>query len=309
MHKDESDVHERLAQYAEQYEVVRKLHDVPPYVTYEVRVDGKRAVCKRAGSDEGNPAMEARAMQFLEANTSVPVPHVLGVGNDYFVAEWKNEIPEDGSLNEAGARTLGAGLATLHEETSFESSGFLESRDGELALDVRGTWADMLTAIVGGWCNDLAVSRFEEAGESVLSFVREHEDAFTAISEPALVHGDYQPENILFEGESVVAVVDWEFCFVGAGEFDLCRADREFFDWYTVSESDDLRGSIREGYESVRTLPPAFDGRRHVYRSILKLDPMRFFEMRKGQVGDANEVAESMCAFIRDELELAREKL
>ncbi|WP_458207469.1 hypothetical protein [Haladaptatus sp. NG-SE-30] len=86
--RDVHDGHKRLAPHAEQYEVVRKLHDVPPHVTHEVRIDGKRAVCKRATSDEGDPAMEARTMQFLETNTSVPVPHVLAVGDDYFVAEW-----------------------------------------------------------------------------------------------------------------------------------------------------------------------------------------------------------------------------
>ena len=69
-------------------------------------MDGKRAVCKRATSDEGDPAMEARVMQFLETNTSVSVPHVLAVGDDYFVAEWSDDVPEDGSVNEAGARTI-----------------------------------------------------------------------------------------------------------------------------------------------------------------------------------------------------------
>ncbi|WP_254663129.1 phosphotransferase [Haladaptatus sp. W1] len=137
MKEDERAVRERLESHTNDYEVGRKLHDVPPHATHEVRMDGRRAVCKRATSDEGDPAMEARVMQHLETNTSVPVPHVLAVGDDYFVAEWCDEVPADGSVNEAGARTMGAGLATLHAETTFESYGFLGARDGEL-VSTRG---------------------------------------------------------------------------------------------------------------------------------------------------------------------------
>ncbi|MGA9402389.1 hypothetical protein [Haladaptatus sp.] len=140
MQANERAIRERLESHTKKYEIGRELHDVPPHVTHEVRFGGKRAICKRATSAEGDPAMEARIMQFLEATTSVPVPHVLAVGEDYFVAEWDDAVPDDGSVNESGARTIGAGLATLHDEARFDSFGFLEAKDGELALNARKSW-------------------------------------------------------------------------------------------------------------------------------------------------------------------------
>ncbi|SIR51755.1 Phosphotransferase enzyme family protein [Haladaptatus litoreus] len=302
-----------LKLHAEKYEMRRELPSRTPNTVYEVILDGRRAVCKVASGDDAHVRKDALATRYLAERTPTLVPRVFAIEDDHAIFEWVEgttyNADANRALRERRLRSAGKTLALFHESTDFDTCGYLNCRDGKLAPDACGTWADMLTAIVGGWCGDLAGTRFEEAGESVLSFVRDYEDAFTAVSEPVLVHGDYQPENIRFEDESVATVLDWEFCFAGAGEFDLCRAEREFFDWHTAPEGDDLRGSIRKGYESVRTLQPTFDGRRHIYRAILKLDPMRFFEAWKDQVGDEDEVAKSMCAFVRDELEFARRKL
>lgn len=302
-----------LEMHAEEYETRRELQSNNHNRVYEVALDGRRAVCKVASGDDAHVRKDALAARHLSKRTPTPVPRVFAIEDDYAIFEWAEGTAYDADANRAlrERRLRGAGetLAILHKSTDFEACGYLNCQDGELELDARGTWSDMLTAIVGGWCDDLAGTRFEAVGESVLSFVREHEDAFTAVSESVLVHGDYQPENFLFEGESVAAVLDWEFCFAGAGEFDLCRAEREFFDWHTAPENDDLRGSIREGYESTRALPPAFEGRRHVYRAVLKLDPMRFFGTWSSQVENPDETADSMCAFVSDELELARNQL
>jgi Ser/Thr protein kinase RdoA (MazF antagonist) len=206
-------------------------------------------------------------------------------------------------LRERRLRNAGATLATLHEETDFEAHGYLRARDDALELDAHGPWSDMLEAIVEGWTNDLEGTRFEDAGKTVLTFVRDNAERFDVADGPELVHGDFQPENVRFDGEQVVAVLDWEFSLAGAGEFDLCRTEREFFDWHDAPESDgDLRDALRAGYESVRPLPPEFEARREVYRAVLKLDPMRFFDEWKEQVEASDAMAQSMCEFVRESI-------
>lgn len=166
----------------------------------------------------------------------------------------------------------------------------------------------MLEAIVEDWTDDLEGTRFEDVGETALTFVRDNAERFDVADGPDLVHGDFQPENVRFDRERVVAVLDWEFSLAGAGEFDLCRAKREFFDWHDAPEDDDvLRDALRAGYESVRPLPPRFEARREVYRAVLKLDPMRFFEEWKEQVEAPDARATSMCEFARKSIADAEE--
>ena len=127
----ETDVHDALASHTDDYEVRERLHEVPPHATYEVTFEGQRAVCKLATNAEGDPAMEARLLQHVDRTTSVPVPRVLAVGDDHLVAAWSNDVPQDpGDVDESRARTMGAGLARLHEETAFDATGFFAATDG-----------------------------------------------------------------------------------------------------------------------------------------------------------------------------------
>lgn len=100
------DVHAALARYGTDWSVERELHRVPPGATYEVVVDGRRAACKLAASDEGDPATEARVIERLARGTAVPVPRVLGVGEGSFVAEWSDSVPDGADERAAGYRMV-----------------------------------------------------------------------------------------------------------------------------------------------------------------------------------------------------------
>lgn len=311
MHDNEREVCERyagesLASHAENYEVVRKLHDVPPHVTHEVRMDRKRAVCKRATNGEGNPAMEARAMQFLETNTSVPVSHVLAVGDDYFVAEWDEEVPEDGGVNEKDAHTIGAGLATLHDETraTFESYGFLEAKDGELALDAHGSWHETVCNLLAGRRDFLRNRGYDadaEAATDALAFVRERPKLLRGAGEPALCHGNYVPDHIGRDDDGVTTVIDFEHALVGPGEYDYWRtAIPTFTGPNGVDET--LEGAFRTGYESVRPLSPGFNRRESVYRLITVVSFLRSLRLQRQQTGE--EAARTAARFRDDVYQL-----
>jgi fructosamine-3-kinase len=73
--------------------------------------DGQIAFVKtRPDAGEGEYEREAAALRWLAQPGSLQVPRVLEVGPDYLALEWI----EHGSLDQAGARELGSGLATLH---------------------------------------------------------------------------------------------------------------------------------------------------------------------------------------------------
>lgn len=310
------DVGDALATYTDDYEVCRELSSRGPNGVYEVIVDGQTAVCKVTRENNAHIGQRAFVAQYVGEQTTVPTPALLAAEDDYALFEQIHGTPYGGNevrdLRERRLHNAGAMLARLHTETDFAAHGYLCAQDGELDLDVKGTWSEMLETIVLGWCDDLAGTQFDETGQSVRTFVQSHHDALDTADGPDIVHGDYQPENILFDGERVAAVLDWEFSLVGAGEFDLCRAEREFFDWHDApedEEDDGLRDALREGYESVRPLPDGFTARREVYRAVLKLDPMRFFDTWKDEVEEPAATADSMVAFVRNSLANARDGL
>jgi fructosamine-3-kinase len=73
--------------------------------------NGRLAFVKtRPDAGEGEYEREARALRWLAAPGTLQVPEVLEVGADYLALEWI----EHGSLDAAGARELGRGLAQLH---------------------------------------------------------------------------------------------------------------------------------------------------------------------------------------------------
>jgi aminoglycoside phosphotransferase (APT) family kinase protein len=310
------DVHDALASHDDDYEVRRELPSRDSHGVYEVTLDGTRAVCKVARGEDAHVGRHALVTEHVRDRTTTPTPRVLGFGDGHAVFQWSEGVAYEAEapreLRKRRLRNAGVTLARLHEETDSDAHGYLRTRGERLELDSKGAWSDVLATIVEGWTDDLEGTRFEAAGVVVLEFVRDHDDALDAADGPDLVHGDYQPENVRFDGTRVAAVLDWEFSLVGSGEFDLCRAEREFFDWHDAPEgdaSDDeyLRRALRNGYESVRPLMPGFEARCRVYRAVLKLDPMRFFDEWKAQVENPDAMAESMCEFVRESVADARD--
>ncbi|WP_423743726.1 phosphotransferase (plasmid) [Haladaptatus sp. SPP-AMP-3] len=307
--QEERAVRERLESHTNDYGVGRKLHDVPPHQTHEVRMEGRRAVCKRATSDEGDPAMEARVMQHLETNTSVPVPHVLAVGDDHFVAEWIEGVPEERILDEERVRTMGAGMATLHAETSFEATGVLRDDDGNLALDADETWHGTVCEFLADRRDFLESFGYSDVAADVLALVREHPGLFDGAGAPVLCHGNYFPEHVGIDGDEVTCVIDFEHAIVAPGEYDYWRTTLPVF---TASERSDegLDESFREGYRSVRSLPDGFDRRRRVYWMINSVSYVRSLFLQRQQTGhEAARTAAFLRDYVYDTIDSLREEL
>lgn len=267
------DVRDALELHADDYEIERELHAVPPHAVYEVTVENTRAVCKVARGPRADPATEARVVQFVGHQTSVVVPRILGVGEDWFVAEWRDGLGEGPTPDAERARAMGAGLATLHEETAgaFERTGFPSAggeggEGGGLAVDGHSSWAETVCDLLADRRDYLADFGYAEVAETARSFVRENPGLFDGAGVPVLAHGNYLPDHVGVADGKVTCVIDWEHALVAPAEYDYWRTAMPLFGGPDGSETE--RETFREGYESVRSLPSGFEDRADCYRLV-----------------------------------------
>ena len=119
-----------------------------------------------------------------------------------------------------GARAAGAALARIGSVT-FSAPGFFAG--GTLEPDGAEPTAGL----------DHFVKRCLDEGNAdghltddeqrkLMRFAEEAAPALTALAGSRhLVHADYNPKNLLVDGDRVTAVLDWEFAFSGSPLFDI----------------------------------------------------------------------------------------
>ncbi|WP_276254872.1 phosphotransferase family protein [Halomontanus rarus] len=256
----------RLEQYATDVAIVRQLHDVPPYRVHEVRLDDRRAVVKIDAHPRGHAAAEGRVQEYVATNTSVPVPRVLAVGEDHFVAEWDDDAPHEAqTVTDDWSHAVGRWMGELHAQTAgdFDAFGRPVASDG-LEIEGHDDWLSAVRA-------RLAYHRpfLEEVGHAdvvgaVDDVLHDRPAAFDGAGEPVLCHGNLHPEHAAVRDGDVTAVVDFEHALVAPGEYDYWRIVLPVFAGRDDSEERALR-AFRDGYESVHSLPSGFERRSELY--------------------------------------------
>lgn len=314
---DGRSVHDALAQRYDDYAVHRLLHDVPPHETYEVTVDGRRAVCKVATAPRGDPATEARVMAFVGRETTVPMPTVLAVGDGYFVAEWCPDAPQAATVDEEKARAMGAGLASLHRESAdaIDAYGRFERDDTPPTRrygDSAGSGRDDPTVVERADWRSVALDRLADrrpylqsvghaaVADAVVRYLRAHPDAFDGAGDPVLCHGNYLPDHVSVDGEAVTCVIDFEHALCGPAEYDCWRTLLPL----SRNESGGEADAFREGYESVRALPDGFDRRRDLYSVLLTVSYLKSLYLQdRHDAGRTRRLAEQMREHVFDSLD------
>lgn len=263
----------------EEYSVGRQLHGVPPHEVHEVEVDGRRAVWKRDTGPTGKAAIEGRVTAFVGEHTVVPVPEVLAVGEDGYVAEWHPEAPTPESPRDpdsAWARAAGRGLARLHAETAphLDGYGHFEVDGDSLVLPSEDDWHAAATEYVERLRGVVAEFGHADVADAALDYLREHPRAFEDAGDPVCCHGWWSPEHVAVDAEGeqaseVVCVLDFEHALAAPGEWDYWRTVLSVFD------GGQQQAAFREGYESVRSLPTGFERRQPLYAL---LHTLYFFE-------------------------------
>lgn len=179
---------------------------------------GPRVVLRRFVREPGAARREALLLQRLAGR--VPVPEVLGGGEDWLVLSWcegRRLAEVVGGLSEEEAEALGlqvgAAMAAIHEEVLGEE-GHLRVVGDRLVVRrwEEGTWAGYLDGLLAG----VPGARLGPERSTRLRAV-EPPVAPAAV----LCHADFKPTNLLVEGGRLTAVLDWEFAFSGDPAFDL----------------------------------------------------------------------------------------
>jgi fructosamine-3-kinase len=277
------DVHDALDAEFDGHRIVRQLHDVPPHEVWAVRVDGRRAVCKRDTGPTGTSAIEGRVTAFVGAETAVPVPGVLALGDDYYVAAWHPNAPEPDAgadPDEAWARAAGRGLATLHDETTdyVDSYGHFEPVAGDnVSVDGENDWHAAARAYVRRRRPVLADYGHGDVADAVLDYLGEHPDALAGAGAPVCCHGWWTPDHVAVGAGETACVLDFEHALAAPGEWDVWRTLLPAFGCRSADEharrslvafegdGDPARRAFLDGYESVRALPDGFEARRPLY--------------------------------------------
>jgi Ser/Thr protein kinase RdoA (MazF antagonist) len=255
--------HDRLAATFDSYEPVRQLHDVPPHEVWEVRVDGQRAVYKGDTDATGKTATEGRVTAFVDAQTSVPVPTVLHVGADFYVAAWHPDAPVPDVEREATdewCRAAGRTLATLHAESAPAVDGYgLPEPTDEGLVAPHDDWHAAAVAYVRARRPPLAAHGHADLADAVLDRLADRPDAFAGAGDAVCCHGWWTPEHVAVGAGEVRCVVDFEHALAAPAEFDYWRTALPTF---LATGEDDGRETFREAYESVRPLPDGVERRR-----------------------------------------------
>lgn len=311
------DVHHALESHADEYTVVRELHTVPPHAVYEVILEGRRAICKLARGPQADPATEAQVIQYVSRETSIPVPSVIAVGDGHFVAEWHDGAPggiggepDDPTLHPETARTMGAGLATLHAETDFPQTGLFDVEADDITPEGDDSWPDTLRALVTDCRSVLEPYGYGDVATAVAEFLRDRPGVLEGVGSPVLVHGNFLREHVGLEDAEVTCVIDFEHAFAGDGEYDYWATALPTFGTPELSVDAEGLAAFREGYESIRSLRPGFDRRGRLYRLVLTVTYLRSLYLQRAweSRADADDRAETMAAFARSELESLRDR-
>lgn len=256
----------RLDEAFSTHSLVRKLHDVPPHEVYEVTVDGQRAVYKGTIGPTGGAGIEGRVIDFVGERTSVPVPDVLAVGDDYFVAAWHADAPapdEEHTVSESWASATGRGLARLHQETApvITEYGRFEPQGAGVTVAGHDRWHDAAINYVRHHRSVLARYGHADMADAVVDFLEDRPEAFAGAGDPVCCHGWATPPHVSVVDDEVSCLVDFEHAIAAPGEFDLWRTSLPAFG----PDADGVRRAFREGYEYVRPLSRGFDRRKPLY--------------------------------------------
>ena len=313
---EDSAIRTALASHADDVTVVRELHDIPPYRVYEVQLDGRRAVLKIDAHPRGHAAAEGRVQKYVADQTSVPVPSIIAVGDDHFLAEWDDDAPAPGEIetvDEEWAAAVGTWMGTLHAETAgeFDMYGQPRANSDGLEFDGHDTW----TAVVRDRL-DYHRSYLEGEGltdavdtvDDVDDFFRSYPEAFDGAGGPVLCHGNLHPEHAALADGDIISAVDFEHALAAPGEYDYWRLALTQFEG--PDEIDDaIPRAFREAYASVHPFPSGFERRRKLYWLLNFVSYLESLYLQKNvDPEDRADYAAFHQDIIADLLEEAREE-
>jgi aminoglycoside phosphotransferase (APT) family kinase protein len=193
----------------------------------------------------------------LLQNTKVPVPSKVILDDSKDIAPYDvliSALIPGRNLETDWPRLNGterSALARKAGEIFAELSSIDLPKFGELGgsgpLSQTDTWEGYLEAKLSFHLNEaLVLGIFDKSLiEQFWSAFRSRLGSLAEVRSPKLVHVDYHLGNLLYQNNSIIGVVDFEWSFAGDPLYDLCRWFQQDEEW-PGSRSDFLRGCKKE---------------------------------------------------------------
>lgn len=218
------------------------------------RPDGHHSVAK------GGPAtaVEAAMLRAI-AGAGVPAPMVEAEHDGVLLLEF---VPNDSVFSASAWRDLGQKLRRLHDQSGEGYGWPADYRLGTVEMDNRPArdwpsfWGERRLTTTAALLD-------RPWRERVDQLVRRLADVLPVAPNPALLHGDLWPGNILVTGGTVAALID-PACYHGHGEVDLAM----------LTLFGNPPPEFQEGYGP---LDPGWQERRFAYQLFPALVHMRLF--------------------------------
>ncbi|VTT86865.1 phosphotransferase [Halorubrum sp. DM2] len=245
--------------------------------TEVIRFDAADPVVVQYSSTPEAIRTEAALLAAVGERTGVPVPCPLGDGVVDGTGWMVTPLVEGRDLHEAFvelgpadrravARAFGRYLAEVHEAFRFPRCGRLgvaeraetraeaaRGRDSRLSVRNPIDAADWLRGF-GERHTERLPAEFDDLRDALDEVLREPTETDAA---PRLFPWDFRPGNALVADGAVTAVLDWEAPLAAPPGVSVAKAEHLVVDWYVPGgETEPLRRAFRDGYGSVRSLPP-----------------------------------------------------
>lgn len=262
-------------EFGERPVAVERVAERSLHVTYELRYRGAEHVLQLAGADDAPEHALERGLGWYLAlqDSEVPVPGVVTEtvrefdGRRYAVVEKLHGETAELDVSPTKTRSAGMHLARIHDVRRFEEPGRIRFEDGEPTVEefAAGGPEEHLRLRVVESCDVLRGAGLGAAAREVAELFDRSGAVLPADFDPVLCHGDFSPDNVLFDDGTVTGVLDFDRAHAGHAGPDLARAANAF--WMHDPGADwDVRAELYGGYREARGLPGSFERREPVYR-------------------------------------------
>jgi aminoglycoside phosphotransferase (APT) family kinase protein len=203
-------------------------------------------------------------------------------------------IKENPDLEPGLLRQAGILMAKVHEIEVEKFGSFdneLAKREGRL-VGLHDTYKEFIWSGLEENLQRLGSFNVIDLGQAV-NYKKIFETYnFEPLGSPRLIHNDFADWNILVDGDSISAILDWDECHAGDPIADLAC-------WSTFFGMDRFKIFL-EGYQSNSELPEDFDERFHFYRLRYTISKMAL-RVKRAQVDKS--------PFLQDKIKIGEQAL
>ena len=301
-------------------EKVEEIEEGLMHETYSVRVDGEKYIIQFSGREDDCLKHNLKCYELFQ--DTVPVPDTVTKevqevnGQNFTTVEKIQGESAEKNVNPERTRNAGKTLAKIHSKTSFPHEGWIELRKEDQTpeellegLQLHSFKKNSLKRRKMDNIYDEKISVLKENGfdvaDGVEEFLRTNEGLFPENFTAVPCHLDFSPDNVIYRGEKVSGVIDFDYMYAGLDVRDLVKSANSF--WMHDPAADwSVRKEFYRGYQEVRELPENFEELEAFFR-------IETLARLVASVIDLDEMNEDEKEFYRQELKeelvLCREKV